>query len=53
MALSMKGHFNDIRLMEGEIGTLLRILYFVIDSEWPICRPVSEEWLEDGNFDEE
>ena len=27
--------------------------YSIIDSEWPMCRKAFEEWLEDGNFDEQ
>ena len=26
--------------------------YSMIDSDWPLCRRVFEEWLGDGNFDE-
>jgi RimJ/RimL family protein N-acetyltransferase len=27
--------------------------YSIIDSEWPLCKKAFEEWLEDGNFDEQ
>jgi len=27
--------------------------YSMIDSEWPMCRRVFENWLEDGNFNEQ
>ena len=26
-------------------------VYSIVDSEWPLCKRVSEMWLEDGNFD--
>jgi RimJ/RimL family protein N-acetyltransferase len=27
--------------------------YSIIDSEWPVCKKAFEQWLEDGNFDEQ
>jgi RimJ/RimL family protein N-acetyltransferase len=29
------------------------VWYSIIDSEWPICKKAFEQWLEDGNFDEQ